>query len=312
MSVKSLSSRSSPLTLPSPRASGAVTPEWLMVAAERTISNPDDAIPSEARLLQLIQVMAAYVMHPMGARVHDRVRTLQVAFCVRRGRTRRAATTIQRAARGRLSRKILMRAKWSATVLQAVWRGHAVAQRIRCLRSAFNKCTKIALLERAFAEKERADKAERKLASDPKSFAGLLVGKSITLSPADHPDMRMGFYDDHGSIGLQSGRLSKEHLFKVVDAGNGMIALHNAAANRFLRLRNNHVDGHGGVRLLQHGLPEDWGAEKFQVLWLGPKVALYSPTTSGRFIGARRRPHPEVCNTNDLFGEGLWEMRLYL
>ena len=64
--------------------------------------------------------------------------------------------------------------------------------------------------------------------------------------------------------------------FNVVDASNGLVALYNAHARRFLRLLGDvTVDGVAG-----HGdeLPPDAAFERFQVVDAGAgKVALYSP-----------------------------------
>ena len=53
--------------------------------------------------------------------------------------------------------------------------------------------------------------------------------------------------------------------FTVVDAGNGMVALHSRCHNRFVRVdENGEVDSKGGIRDVD-ALPDAWEWERFEV-----------------------------------------------
>ena len=130
------------------------TPDWLMVAADQMVR---PAISSEARLLNLLKLFAAYIMHPMGDDILRRVRLIQEAGRERQRRTKWTSTRLQSAARGHAARTALACARKAATTIQAVWRGRAEAKKIRHLRDAFSERSKIELIARAQAEQRRAD-----------------------------------------------------------------------------------------------------------------------------------------------------------
>jgi serine/threonine protein kinase len=55
--------------------------------------------------------------------------------------------------------------------------------------------------------------------------------------------------------------------FRIVDAGNGKYALHNAHHNRFVRVANGSVDGLGGPKDVNKLPPEsEWGSERFEIV----------------------------------------------
>ena len=54
--------------------------------------------------------------------------------------------------------------------------------------------------------------------------------------------------------------------FTLVDAGDGLVALHSAVHNRFVRLDDrSSVSAKGGVRDCD-SLPDCWGSERFRIL----------------------------------------------
>lgn len=78
--------------------------------------------------------------------------------------------------------------------------------------------------------------------------------------------------------------------FKVVDAGNGDIALYCPTTRRFLRVQNGRMEGLGGE---QDGetLPDNWPSEIFYANFLGPPERFNSPTYASRIVSIHNVHH---------------------
>ena len=290
------------------------TPDWLMVAAEQMVR---PIISSDARLLNFLKLMAAYNTHPMGDDILRRVRLIQESGRERQRRTKWASTRLQSAARGHAARNALACARKAATTIQAVWRGRAEAKHIRHLRDAFSERSKIQLMARAQAERWRADgekiRADReKIRADRENIqlahcksqlsdfvdTSLLVGKTVRIIFGDdtasspRSAMAMGQDGDCYQVGLISAReqhgkpgWNGEHSFKIVKAkGHRTFALHNAAANRFVRIRGGKIDGMGGIKA-DCDLPDHWLAERFVIVPTGGGRIAFFNCHAGKFIG---------------------------
>ena len=82
---------------------------------------------------------------------------------------------------------------------------------------------------------------------------------------------------------VRTGPSWKSTYFTVVDAGDGLIALHNKVYNRFLKMSSNReVTGTSTKDPLE--LPDNWNDSKYAVVPVGNKeIGLHSPEM-GRFI----------------------------
>merc|ERR1712019_251345 len=115
-----------------------------------------------------------------------------------------------------------------------------------------------------------------------------LIGKTIALyNPTHKRFVRMptgALMDKSGARPdgtLPSGWIWE--MFKVVDAGNGLIALYNPTHKRFVRMPTGTNMDKSGVRA-DGKLPNGWIWEKFKIVEIGNgMIALYNPTHK-RFV----------------------------
>merc|ERR1712159_100742 len=116
---------------------------------------------------------------------------------------------------------------------------------------------------------------------------GSLIGKTIALyNPTHKRFVRMptgALMDKSGERPdgtLPSGWIWE--MFKVVDAGNGLIALYNPTHKRFVRMPTGTNMDKSAVT--DGNLPKDWPWEVFKIVEIGNGlIALYNPTHK-RFV----------------------------
>lgn len=125
----------------------------------------------------------------------------------------------------------------------------------------------------------------------------LAVGSEAVLySTAQRRLVRMnanGTVDGGAVIATPTQVLSgySAERFRVVDGGNGLVALYNVASRRFLRISDRGEAGAAGQ--VDMSLPNDWTWERFQVVEQGDGVvALYNPRVR-RFL---RMTDKGVCD----------------
>jgi hypothetical protein len=141
-----------------------------------------------------------------------------------------------------------------------------------------------------------------KLNVDPPLNFNPIIGKKVTirsLSQVNLVEMVSGSYQLHSSgipysqdpsNSWKPGTLSEaesmfldssgffQKSFVIVDAGDGLFAIHNTHHNRFVRCYNNCIEGCGGKcdidKLPSYSV---WGSERFSFISIGPNIfAIYA------------------------------------
>jgi len=149
---------------------------------------------------------------------------------------------------------------------------------------------------------------QRKVSNFSVGSAGIMIGDMLVFWNSVHK--KYFHLTPAGKIGLSAVRNQaapfpvdwKNERFMVVDGGNGLIALHNSYPNRFLRMSNTTIDSSPTKTF--NVLPDNWAWERFQIVVLGNKYALYCPSHS-RFMymtsnGMARTNVHKVADTNVL------------
>ena len=121
-------------------------------------------------------------------------------------------------------------------------------------------------------------------------FVRNMIGTSIALYGSCNN--RFVQMDDKGDVGTLDDDNARPDNFEqwrtwerflVVDGGGGKVALYCSEHRRFLRVRWDNVDGHGGVKD-SNSLPDSWDGERFIIVDAGDgKVAFHNPRWN-RFI----------------------------